>query len=139
MFTGLLGNSQKTDRTARRPLLPVDLNLGSEKFDFEVEGGAAWKSQSKSAQDDEKNISKLQLEVDHLREHIEVLEKEKLKELEIRHMVEFKNKLLLEMLAVAQLDADKINSTLGHERVKTEALKYELANLVLSKKEEAKE
>ena len=139
MLNNLLGKNQKTERTAPRPLLPVDLKLGSEKFDFVVEEGALWKSQTDKAKEEEKSIGKLQREVNHLREHIEVLEKEKLKELEIRHMVEFKNKMLLEMLAVAQLDADKINATLGHERVKTEALKYELANVVLSKEEEAKE
>ena len=60
-------------------------------------------------------------------------QKVNIKEIETRYMVEFKNKLLLEMLAVARLDADKNNRSFKTETLKTEALKLELANLTLSK------
>ena len=44
-----------------------------------------------------------------------------------RYLVEFKNKLLVEMLAVAQLDAEKNADANHNEQVKVEALKWELA------------
>ena len=97
MLNNLLGKNQKTERSEPRPLLPVALDLGSTKFEFE-ESECKWKSLSKNAQEDEKHIGKLQYEVDRLRERIEVLEKEKLKELETRYMIEFKNTLIFSQM-----------------------------------------
>ena len=84
------------------------------------------------AKEDEKHIAALQREIDKLREQLDSLEKQRMKEVETRFMVEFKNKLLLEMLAVAQLDADKNKANLKIEKIKAEALKFELASLSVS-------
>ena len=56
-------------------------------------------------------------------------EDEKIQVLEEKYLLEFKNQLLLEMVSVAQLDAKKNLENLEREKLKTEALKWELANL----------
>jgi len=124
---GIVGKAPPAAKPAKQ-LLPVSLVVGASKFEFT---NCEWESQSESAKEEETLNSKLHTEVSRLRERIEQLEKEKLKQLESRYIVEFKNKLLLEMLASAQLDADKNHSLLCHQKVKTEALKYELASLKL--------
>ena len=119
-----------TVKTPVKDLLPVDIKLSESKFEYKLNNGVGkWKSKSKNAEEDEKHIASLQNEVDRLRERLSALEKHNIKEIETRYMVEFKNKLLLEMLAVARLDADKNNRSFKTETLKTEALKLELANL----------
>lgn len=132
MFT--LGRRGKTPASAQpvKPPLPVSLDLGTTKYEYKFQLGE-WKCQNKDAQEDEMRINKLQYEVERLRDRIEQLEKEKVQESQTRYLVEFKNKLLLEMLATSQLDADKNSSLLSYEKLKSEALKYELASLTLEK------
>ena len=47
-------------------------------------------------------------------------------------MLAFKHKLMLEMLAVAQLDGETAARMLRDERLRTEALKWELARGALA-------
>jgi hypothetical protein len=123
-----------TVRTHTKDLLPVAVKLGKNKLEFICGNGkCTWERREKGVEDDENHITALQNEVNRLRERLHAVEKQKMKEVETRYMIEFKNKLLLEMLAVAQLDSDKNNSNLQKEQVKTEALKFELACLTLSK------
>lgn len=69
----------------------------------------------------------MQQEVKKLRKEREILEDKLQSTLEEKYLVEFKNKLLVEMLAVAQLDAEKNAEANHEEQVKVEALKWELA------------
>ena len=129
MLTALgIGGKAPSAAKPAKHLLPVSLEVGTSKFELT---NREWVSQSESAKEEEKMNSKLHTEISRLRERIEQLEKEKVKQLESRYIVEFKNKLLLEMLASAQLDADKNNLLLCRQKVKAEALKYELASLKL--------
>ena len=123
------------EKTYVKDLLPISLNLSSTEFKYTwTQGKGCWKSTSDCKTYEEKHISALQNEISRLRERIKAMEEEKLRETENRFMNEFKNKLLLEMLAVAQLDADKCNSNLEVEKTKTEALKFMLANLSIMHK-----
>jgi hypothetical protein len=125
--------AQATVRTHTKDLLPINVKLGRSKFEYTwSDGKGSWKSKSSGAKEDEKHIAALQREIDKLREQLDSLEKQRMKEVETRFMVEFKNKLLLEMLAVAQLDADKNKANLKIEKIKAEALKFELASLSVS-------
>ena len=71
----------------------------------------------------------MQTELQQMHKDMKVLEDEKIQVLEEKYLLEFKNQLLLEMVSVAQLDAKKNLENLEREKLKTEALKWELANL----------
>ena len=88
-----------------------------------------WKAETDSSRQDEERITTLQAEVQNLQRSLKTVEDEKLQALEEKYLLDFKNQLLLEMVAVAQLDAQKAQEELEKERLKTEALKWELANL----------
>jgi hypothetical protein len=69
-------------------------------------------------------IQQLEADNDALRQRLRAMEEEKAQQV-------FKNKLLCEMLAVAQLDAESAAEQLQKEKLKVDALKWELARLNL--------
>jgi|EP00944_MAST-04C_sp_MAST-4C-sp1_P012645 hypothetical protein len=130
------GTKPAKEKTYVKELLPISLKLNEKEFKYTLTNGKGrWKSTGDGTSAEEKHIEEFQNEIDRLRKRIAVIEQEKIREAETRFMIEFKNKLLLEMLAVAQLDADKSNSSLEAEKLKTEALKFELANLSMAHKD----
>ena len=114
-----------------RKLLDVALNLNGNKLLFrtDLEAGGVWKAETDSTRKDEERITTLQAELQQMHKDMKIIEDEKLQVLEEKYLLEFKNQLLLEMVSVAQLDAKKNMENLEREKLKTEALKWELANL----------
>ncbi len=134
-MNSVFGRKPAKEKTYVKELLPINLKLSEKEFKYTLTNGkGCWKSTGDGTSDEEKHIEEFQNEIDRLRQRIAIIEQEKIREAESRFMIEFKNKLLLEMLAVAQLDADKSNSSLEAEKLKTEALKFELANLTMAHK-----
>jgi hypothetical protein len=94
-----------------------------------LDAGGVWKAETDSTRKDEERITTLQAELQQMHKDMKMLEDEKLQVMEEKYLLEFKNQLLLEMVSVAQLDAKKNMENLEREKLKTEALKWELANL----------
>lgn len=94
-----------------------------------MDAGGVWKAETDSTRKDEERITTLQAELQQMHKDMKMLEDEKLQVMEEKYLLEFKNQLLLEMVSVAQLDAKKNMENLEREKLKTEALKWELANL----------
>lgn len=119
-----------------RDPLKVSINLGPNKFFFD-EDDCEWGSKSNNLfAEDEAEITKLQTEIKRMLNEIKIAEDEKLEAIKAKCSLEFENKLLTEMVAVAQLDWKKNTKDLENEQLKTEALKWEMANLALAKQEE---
>eukprot|EP00947_MAST-08B_sp_MAST-8B-sp1_P001060 g1060.t1 len=108
---------------------PLELKLNLEPHSLILSKGETriWRSEASDFKETEDNNLRLQQEVKKLRKEREILEDKLQSTLEEKYLVEFKNKLLVEMLAVAQLDAEKNAEANHEEQVKVEALKWELA------------
>ena len=123
--------SKKKPQYSKQENLPVSLNLNGHTLSFRTDltPGGKWKTETDTTRQDEQIITKLQHELSRMNKDRKQLEDEKLAVLEEKYFLEFKNQLLLEMVAVSQLDAKKNVEELQREKLKTEALKWELANL----------
>ena len=129
------------EKHIQQPLLEVGLSLNGNRLSFrpDLAKGGKWKAETDSTRQDEVRITTLQRELHALHKDMKQLEDEKLAVLEEKYLLEFKNQLLLEMVAVAQLDAKKNVEDLEREKLKTEALKWELANLNMEQSNAAAE
>jgi hypothetical protein len=123
--------SKKKPEYSKQDPLPVNLTLNGNTLSFRTDltPGGKWKAETDSTRQDEERITTLQRELQRMHKDMKQLEDEKLAVLEEKYLLEFKNQLLLEMVAVSQLDAKKNVEDLEREKLKTEALKWELANL----------
>ena len=126
-----LFKAKKKPTYSKQPPLPISLLLNGNTLSFrtDLQPGGKWKTETDSTAQDEQIITKLQHELTRMHKDRKQLEDEKLAVLEEKYFLEFKNQLLLEMVAVSQLDAKKNVEELQREKLKTEALKWELANL----------
>lgn len=87
---------------------------------------------------DPSTVGNFEAEIDRLQQYVRQLESEKrvlrercAKSAGEKHMMQFQNQLLMELLAVAQLDANKNNEAYQKEALRTEALKWELGKWAL--------
>ena len=132
--------SKKAEYVKQDPLV-VSLQLKGNALSFRTDltPGGKWKTQTDSTRQDEEQITTLQRELQRMHKDMKHLEDEKLAVLEEKYLLEFKNQLLLEMVAVSQLDAKKNVDDLEREKLKTEALKWELANLNIEQSQQQEE
>ena len=107
----------------------MNLNVDENVLTLRRDLKCRWKSETSTTRKDEGRIATLQAEMQKLLVQVKKLENEKIAVTEEKYMLEFKNQLLLEMVSVAQLDAKRGAEELEKEKLKTEALKWELANL----------
>ena len=128
-----LFKAKKKPTYSKQPPLPISLQLNGNTLSFrtDLQPGGKWKTETDSTAQDEQIITKLQHELTRMHKDRKQLEDEKLAVLEEKYFLEFKNQLLLEMVAVSQLDAKKNVEELQREKLKTEALKWELATTCL--------
>ena len=133
--------AKKKPAYSKQDPLPVRLRLNGNTLSFrtDLQPGGKWKTETDSTQQDEEIISKLENELSRKCKDLKQLEDEKLQILEEKYLTEFKNQLLLEMVAVSQLDAKKNLEELQREKLKTEALKWELANLNIEQSQQQDE
>ena len=122
--------------SCHRDLLQVDLRLGANNFEFDPDDCEWGAGNGNLFAEDEAEITRLQSELKKTLNDIRKAEDEKLDAVKAKCELEYENKLLTEMVAVAQLDWKKNLKHLKDEKLKTEALKWELANLALAKQEE---
>tara|TARA_B100000780_G_C20869083_1_gene345660 strand:+ start:41 stop:463 length:423 start_codon:yes stop_codon:yes gene_type:complete len=132
--------SKKAEYVKQDPLVvSLQLNGNALSFRTDLTPGGKWKTQTDSTRQDEEQITTLQRELQRMHKDMKHLEDEKLAVLEEKYLLEFKNQLLLEMVAVSQLDAKKNVDDLEREKLKTEALKWELANLNIEQSQQQEE
>jgi hypothetical protein len=132
--------SKKAEYVKQDPLVvSLQLNGNALSFRTDLTPGGKWKTQTDSTRQDEEQITTLQRELQRMHKDMKHLEDEKLAVLEEKYLLEFKNQLLLEMVAVSQLDAKKTVDDLEREKLKTEALKWELANLNIEQSQQQEE
>ena len=112
-----------------RPLLNVHLDIGGANLRFRHDLGGKWKVETKDALEDEKHIGILKEKLKHLRADLKNIRAESQDYIEQQNMLKFKNQLLSEMVAVAQLDAEESAQELEEEKMKTDALKKDLAEM----------
>lgn len=107
----------------------MTLSIAGENLRFRQDLGGKWKVETKDALEDEKHIEILKEKLKHLQSDLEKLKTEKIEYIEQQNMIKFKNQLLTEMVAVAQLDAEESAQHLEEEKIKTDALKKDLAEM----------
>ena len=140
LFTMNPFKSKKAEYVKQDPLVvSLQLNGNALSFRTDLTPGGKWKTQTDSTRQDEEQITTLQRELQRMHKDMKHLEDEKLAVLEEKYLLEFKNQLLLEMVAVSQLDAKKTVDDLEREKLKTEALKWELANLNIEQSQQQEE
>ena len=107
--------------------LQIGLNLGNASLQ-QNDGG--WTLAPDGVQNFHAEITRLQQRVASLESKTDELRQRNTRLTERKLLVEFKNQLLTELLAVAQLDAEKNHKRAEEANVKVEALKWELVNLL---------
>ena len=133
-------SKKKAEYIKQDPLVvKLKLNGNALSFRTDLTPGGKWKTETDSTRQDEEQITTLQRELQRMHKDMKHLEDEKLAVLEEKYLLEFKNQLLLEMVAVSQLDAKKNVEDLEREKLKTEALKWELANLNIEQSQQQEE
>jgi hypothetical protein len=84
----------------------------------------------------ETDVSILQAEVKKLRAEKEDLKDTMAKVIHEKNLIEFKNQLLVEMLAVSQLDAERTAEDWQKCKLTNEALQWELSKITLARSTE---
>ena len=107
----------------------MGLRLGAVTLSEDA-GSGAWKLAPDAVQNFQAEITRLQQHVASLESKVGELRQRNTRTTEQKLLVEFKNQLLTELLAVAQLDAEKNHKIREEAEVKVEALKWELVNLI---------
>eukprot|EP01029_Cantina_marsupialis_P029462 TRINITY_DN780563_c0_g1_i1.p1 TRINITY_DN780563_c0_g1~~TRINITY_DN780563_c0_g1_i1.p1 ORF type:complete len:130 (-),score=28.09 TRINITY_DN780563_c0_g1_i1:139-528(-) len=114
--------------TSRDPV-PLNIDLNGTKLSL-IDG--EWKLTEATANVTSREVPVLQDEVKKLASERDNLKRELESMAKSMHLLEFKNQLLFEMLAVAQLDAEKNAEEWQKEQLKVDALKWKLSKVTLA-------
>ena len=125
---GAGGSSGAGGGSGRFPKVPdseVALDLDGTSLVLDPKDGV-WRLDASTVGNFHAEIGRLQAHVRHLEGERGLLKERFAREHGEKLMLGFKNELLMELLAVSQLDANRNNEAYQKEALRTEALKWEL-------------
>mmetsp|Transcript_11695 Transcript_11695/g.19041 ORF Transcript_11695/g.19041 Transcript_11695/m.19041 type:complete len:141 (+) Transcript_11695:278-700(+) len=121
------GSTRSASSTGSRPPVPEsEFTLTLDGNTLAMDGKGTWKLGKSTVGNFEAEIERLQRYVRQLEQDKRILSERCNQANGERRMLEFKNEMLLELLAVSQLDAKRNNEEYQREALRTEALKWEL-------------